>query len=392
MADVHQLAEDSCLSAGNGDTFRLAADLVSVPSVSFDEGRITDLIEESLSNSTWHLDVTRIGDNLVARTGLDRQWRIILAGHTDTVPPSGNAEARIDGDVLWGLGAADMKGGLAVLLELALRISRPIVDVTYVFYAREEVDAEHNGLREVAAAGGDLLAGDVALLLEPTGGIVEAGCQGTMRIDVTLAGERAHTARAWMGRNAIHRLGAVLEVVDGYEPRRPVISGCEFREGLQAVAVASGVAGNVVPDEAVLTVNHRFAPDRTPEQAEAHIRELIEPVLAPGDSVRVVDVAPPADPGLDHPLLRAVVRNSAAPPRAKLGWTDAAFFAQRGVPASNFGPGDPLLAHTSHEQVHRDSLHKAYRVLEDLLLDGTLPQGTRSCEWDCDIPEQLPEL
>ena len=391
MAEIHEFSDGRYLATG--DIFRLAADLVAVPSVSFNETRIADLIEESLHDNGGHLDVFRIGDNLVARTDLGRQWRLILAGHTDTVPPSGNADARVDGDILSGVGAADMKGGLAVLLELALNARLPIVDVSYIFYAREEVDSVHSGLREVAAARPDLLSGDVALLLEPTGGIVEAGCQGTMRLAVTLAGERAHTARAWMGRNAVHRLGALLEVVDGYEPRRPVISGCEFREGLQAVGVTGGVAGNVVPDEAVLTINHRFAPDRTPEQAEAHIRAVIEPVLEPGDEVEVVDVAPPADPGLDHSLLKAVVRNSATPPRAKLGWTDAAFFAQRGVPASNFGPGDPLLAHTSHEQLHRDSLHRVYRVLEDLLIDGTLPQGTRDCPgWDDDIPEQLPEL
>ena len=391
MTEIHEFSDDQCLMTG--DTFLLAADLVAVPSVSFNEARITDLIEESLDDTSGHLNVFRIGDNLVARTDLGRQWRLILAGHTDTVPPSSNAEARIEGDVLWGVGSADMKGGLAVMLELALNSRWPIVDITYVFYAREEVDSVHSGLREVAEARPDLLAGDVALLLEPTGGIVEAGCQGTMRIKVTLAGERAHTARGWMGRNAVHRLGPLLDVVDSYEPRRPVISGCEFREGLQAVGVDGGVAGNVVPDKAALTINHRFAPDRTPEQAEQHVRSVIEPVLEPGDAMEVLDMAPPADPGLEHPLLKAVVRNSSAPPRAKLGWTDAAFFAQRGVPASNFGPGDPLLAHTSHEQLHRDSLHKVYRVLEDLLIDGTLPQGTRECpEWEGSIPKRLPDL
>ena len=391
MTEIHEFSDDQCLMTG--DTFLLAADLVAVPSVSFNEARITDLIEESLDDNSGHLDVFRIGDNLVARTDLGRQWRLILAGHTDTVPPSSNAEARIEGDVLWGVGSADMKGGLAVMLELALNSRWPIVDVTYVFYAREEVDSVHSGLREVAEARPDLLAGDVALLLEPTGGIVEAGCQGTMRVEVTLAGERAHTARGWMGRNAVHRLGPLLDVVDSYEPRRPVISGCEFREGLQAVGVDGGVAGNVVPDKAALTINHRFAPDRTPEQAEQHVRSVIEPVLEPGDAMEVLDMAPPADPGLEHPLLKAVARNSGAPPRAKLGWTDAAFFAQRGVPASNFGPGDPLLAHTSHEQLHRDSLHKVYRVLEDLLIDGTLPQGTRECpEWEGSIPKRLPDL
>ncbi len=369
MAETHPFSGEGRLS--EGDLFGLAADLVAVPSVSFNEARLTDLIEESLQSASGHLDVARIGDNLVARTDLGRQWRIVLAGHTDTVPPSGNASARIDGDVLWGLGAADMKGGVAVLLELARNVQHPSVDVSYVFYAREEVAAVHNGLREVEAARPELLDADVALLLEPTDGIVEAGCQGTMRLRVKLVGERAHTARAWMGRNAIHRLGALLSMIEAYEPRRPVISGCEFHEGLQAVHVEGGVAGNVVPDSAVVTVNHRFAPDRTPEQAEQHVRDLIEPVLEPGDEVEVVDMAPPADPGLDHSLLKAVVRNSGAAPRAKLGWTDAAFFAARGVPASNFGPGDPLLAHTSGEQLHRDSLHRVYRVLEDLLVDST---------------------
>ena len=349
-----------------GDLFALTAALVDVPSESYAEELITDLIEADLRQAP-HLSVERVGDNLVARTRLGHDQRILLAGHTDTVPADNNAGARIEGDVLWGLGAADMKGGVAVMLTLARTLAAPAVDVTYVFYAREEVAAADNGLLEVAEARPDLLAGDVALLLEPTGGIVEAGCQGTMRVEVTMAGERAHTARGWMGRNAIHRLGPVLAAVAGYEPRRPVISGCEFREGLECVQVAGGVAGNVVPDEAVLTINHRFAPDRTPEQAEAHVRSVIEPQMAPGDRLEMVDAAPPADPGLDHALLEAVVGNSGAPPRAKLGWTDAAFFASRGVPASNFGPGDPLLAHTSHEHLDRHSLEKVHRVLKNLL-------------------------
>ena len=352
-----------------GDLLALAAALVDVPSESYSEGPITDLIEADLRRLA-HLSVDRVGDNLVARTQLGRAQRILLAGHTDTVPANGNVGARIDDDVLWGLGAADMKGGVAVMLSLARTVTTPAADITYVFYAREEVDAADNGLLEVAAARPDLLEADVALLGEPTGGAVEAGCQGTMRLRVTLAGQRAHTARAWTGRNAIHRLAKVLAAVSAYEARRPVVEGCEYREALQAVSVSGGVAGNVVPDSATLTVNHRFAPDRTPEQAEDHVRAVLGAVLEEGDTVELTDMAPPALPGLGDPLVSALVQRSGAPVRAKLGWTDAAFFAARGVPASNFGPGDPQLAHTAGEHVCRDDLVSVHSALEDLLVNG----------------------
>ena len=352
-----------------GDLLALAAALVDVPSESYSEGPITDLIEAELRPLA-HLSVDRVGDNLVARTHLGKARRIVLAGHTDTVPANGNAGARIAGDVLWGLGAADMKGGIAVMLALARSVDAPAADVTYVFYAREEVAAADNGLLEVAAARPDLLEADVALLGEPTAAAVEAGCQGTMRLRVTLAGERAHTARPWMGRNAIHRLADVLAVVSTYEARRPVVEGCEYREALQAVSVDGGVAGNVVPDRATLTVNHRFAPDRSPDQAEDHVRSVLGDVLGEGDTVELTDVAPAAAPGLDDPLLAALIERSGAPVRAKLGWTDAAFFAARGVPASNFGPGDPLLAHTADERVHRDELVSVHAALKDLLVKG----------------------
>lgn len=351
----------------SGDLLGLTAALIDIPSVSFNEGPITDVIEAELAGLA-HLETHRVGDNLVARTNLGRPRRIALAGHTDTVPAAGNERARIDGDTLWGLGAADMKSGVAVLLELARTVTAPAVDVSYVLYAREEVDSRHSGLKELAEARPDLLEADVALLAEPTGGAIEAGCQGTLRVRVTMAGERAHTARAWMGRNAIHRLAGVLEALTGYEPRRPEVDGCEYREGLQAVAVTGGAAGNVVPDEASVTINHRFAPDRTPAEAEAHVRAVLAPVLGPDDAVELVDAAPAARPGLGHPLLAALAERRQV--RAKLGWTDVAFFSARGVPASNFGPGDPLLAHTAGEHVDREAVESAYAALEDLLVNG----------------------
>lgn len=351
------------------DLLAVTAELVDIASVSLSEAAITDHLEAQL-RSVPGLRLDRLGDNLVARTGLDRPLRIVLAGHTDTVPVNGNSAARIAGDTLWGLGAADMKSGIAVLLELARTVLDPAVDVTYVFYAGEEVAAEHNGLRLLFEQRPDLLAGDVALLGEPTGGEMEAGCQGTLRFEVDLAGARAHTARPWMGRNAIHRLGAVLGVLDRYEGRRPVLAGCEFREALQAVAVAGGVAANVVPDRVTLTLNHRFAPDRTEAQAEAHVRSVLQQVLDEGDSVRLVDGANASPPAVDHPLVAALIERNGLRVSAKLGWTDVARFASSGIPAANFGPGDPTLAHTADERVERAAVERCFAALDDLLRRG----------------------
>jgi succinyl-diaminopimelate desuccinylase len=307
--------------------------------------------------------VARVGENLVARTTLGRRRRLVLAGHTDTVPANGNQGARVNGEVCWGLGSCDMKGGVAVLAELARTVAEPAVDVTYVFYECEEIDSRFNGVERLFREGPELLAGDAAVLAEPTGARVEAGCQGTMRAQLTYTGVRAHSARAWLGRNAIHRLGPPLAALAAYEGRQVEIDGCGFHEGLQAVGVEGGVAGNVVPDRATLTVNHRFAPDRTPAQAEAHVRE----VLGPCDGFEVVDRAPSAPPSLGHPLLTALLAATGRPADAKLGWTDVARFAARGVPATNFGPGDPNLAHHADEQVSRADLEMVHRVLKNLL-------------------------
>ncbi len=351
-----------------GDLFALTAALVDVTSESRSEGPLVDLLEAELRLG--HLTLDRIGDNLVARTDLGRPRRLVLAGHTDTVPAAGNGRAVIDGDRIHGVGSSDMKGGVAILLELARTVTQPAVDVTYVLYAREEIALAHNGLREIEASRPELLAGDVALLGEPTLGAVEAGCQGTMRLRVTLVGARAHTARPWMGRNAIHRLGRVLDLISTDEPRRPVIEGCEYRETLQAVDVSGGVAANVVPDRAEVLVNHRFAPDRTPAEAEAHVRSVLAPAIGEGDTIEVVDMSPPALPGLDDPLIAALIGRSGLEVKAKLGWTDVAFFAAKGVPASNFGPGDPDLAHTAGEYLERSSLMSTFEALRDLISSG----------------------
>jgi len=351
------------------DLLALTATLVDIESESFQEQALVAHLEERLAAVPW-VSIDRVGDNLVARTNLGRPRRLLLGGHTDTVAANTNGVARLEGDTLWGLGAADMKGGLAIMLALAESVSAPAVDVTYLFYAREEVALEHNGLREIVEERPDLLVADLALLGEPTAGTIEAGCQGTMRFKLELVGERAHTARPWMGRNAVHRLGEILTALAAYEPRRPVIEGCEYQEALQAVKVEGGVAGNVVPDRATMVFNHRVAPDRSLAEAEAHVRALLAPMVEEGDRLVVVDAAPPAPPGLDNPLLASIVGRHDLLVKAKLGWTDVAFFAERGIPATNFGPGDPALAHTRDERVERVAVDACFEVLRRVLAEG----------------------
>ncbi len=345
----------------------LATALVAVPSVSHYEEQMADVVESALARCPW-LEVTRVGGNVVARTELGRGRRILLAGHLDTVPPvGGNEEPRVEGDTLYGVGAADMKGGLAVFLHLAGALPDPAMDVTWCFYVCEEVEQRFNGLRHLLASRPDLLEADAAILGEPTGGVVEAGCQGTLRVRLGLRGKRAHTARPENGRNAIHRLGPVLDAVAGYVGRRPVLDGCEYAEQLQAVEVSGGVAANVVPDEAGLLVNHRFAPDRSVEEAESSLRQLLGGHLEAGDQWELVEYATGAPPALGHPLLAELVASSGSPPRAKQGWTDVASLWSRRIPAANFGPGDPHLAHTPGEYVRAGELERAATTLEQLL-------------------------
>jgi succinyl-diaminopimelate desuccinylase len=356
-------------NSGPTDLLARTAALVDVASPSRAEGPLVDSIEAELRAHA-HLEVTRVGDNLVARTSLGRLHRVVLAGHTDTVPAADNATARIENGRLFGVGSADMKGGLAVMLELAAALTEPVVDLTYVFYAREEVASAESGLGELFEARPDLLVGDIAILGEPTDARIEAGCQGTLRMRVQLKGIRAHTARPWMGRNAVHRLSGILAALDSYEARSPIIDDCQFREALQAVAIEGGLSGNVVPDSASITVNFRFAPDRSAFDAETHVRELFASFIEDGDVVEVLDIANAAAPGLNHPLLASLVERSGSQVLAKLGWTDVARFAAHGVPAVNFGPGDSTVAHTAGEYLDRAPLERVHAVLVGLLTEA----------------------
>jgi succinyl-diaminopimelate desuccinylase len=343
----------------------LAAALVDVPSVSGDEARLADLVEAALRRYP-ALTVERDGNVVLARTALGRPQRVALAGHLDTVPIAGNVPSKIEDGRLYGCGASDMKAGVAVQLRTAHLVGSgeltPRADLTWVFYDCEEIEAARNGLGRVARARPAALAADLAIVLEPSSGLVEGGCQGTLRALVTVRGERAHSARSWLGVNAIHGTAPVLARLVSYEPRTVEVDGLTYREGLNAVGIAGGVAANIVPDACTVTVNFRFAPDRSEDAAAAHVRELF------GDwPVEIVDSAPGARPGLDAPLSRAFAAAAGGVPRAKYGWTDVARFAQLGIPALNFGPGDPTLAHKPEEYVELARIAEAEAALARFL-------------------------
>ena len=343
------------------DPVSLTAALVDVPSVSGSEQQLADLVDDALS-ALPHLTVIRDGNNLVARTSLHRQRRVLLAGHLDTVPIADNVPSRREGEILYGCGTSDMKSGDAVLLHLAATLTDPAYDLTFVLYDNEEVEADKNGLKRLVETRRDLLDADLAILMEPTSGQVEAGCQGTMRVRVTVPGRRAHSARGWLGENAIHGAAPLLTTLVAYDPRSIEIDGCTYREGLNAVKIEGGVAGNVIPDETVVTVNFRFAPDRSEEQAYAHVRSVLA-----GYDVELTDSAPGALPGLSAPAAQDFIAAVGSRPTAKYGWTDVARFGALGIPAVNFGPGDPNLAHTREEHVDVNRITSVEQALRSYL-------------------------
>ncbi len=325
------------------DAVALTVTLCDIESVSGDEARLADALDAALRSAA-HLQVERDGNVLVARTSLDRPDRVVVAGHIDTVPVAGNLPVRVEGGRLHGCGTTDMKGGVAVALKLAVSLAEPLRDVTWVFYDCEEVEASRSGLGRIAREHPDWLAAGFAVLMEPTDGTVEGGCQGTLRADVTTRGHRSHSARSWLGTNAIHAAGDVLARLQGYEAAQVEIDGLVYREGLNAVGISGGVAGNVIPDECVVRVNYRFAPDKSEAAAEAVVRDVFE-----GFEVDVSDSAPGALPGLAKPAAAAFVAAIGGAPRPKFGWTDVSRFSALGIPAVNYGPGDPNVAHTREE-------------------------------------------
>ena len=345
----------------SADVVTLTERLVNIESVSRNETAIADAVAAALATLP-HLHVVRRGNTVVARTDLGRGERVVIAGHLDTVPVHDNLPARREGGLLRGLGTCDMKGGDAVILKLAATVPEPCRDVTFILYEAEEIEAEFNGLRRLAESDPHLMEADFAILMEPSNAVVEAGCQGTMRVDVRAVGERAHSARSWMGVNAIHRASDILARLNDYRARRPVIDGLTYHEGLNAVFIRGGVAGNVLPDECVVEVNHRFAPDRSEAEAERFVRDFFH-----GYDVQVTDSAPGALPGLGVPAAKAFVEAIGGEVNPKFGWTDVARFSALGVPAVNFGPGDPTLAHKQEEHVPVDQITRCLEQLRTWL-------------------------
>jgi succinyl-diaminopimelate desuccinylase len=348
-----------------GDPIALTAALVDIPSESRDERRIADEIEAALRAQTTGFEIVRNGDAVLARTNLGRPSRVLLAGHIDTVPAADNLPSRLAGGQLHGCGTSDMKSGDAVFLHLAATVTDPAHDITLVMYDCEEIEAAANGLGRIEVELPDWLRADVAILGEPSGGLIEAGCQGTLRVVVSASGTRAHSARSWLGDNAIHKLGAVLDRLSAYQARSVDIDGCTYREGLSAVRIEGGVAGNVIPDTASVTINFRFAPDRTVAQALQHVHEVLDGCQV---QIELTDSAAGALPGLSQPAAAALVEAAGGHVRAKYGWTDVARFAALGIPAVNYGPGDPNLAHTVDERVDTAAITATTDVLRRYLI------------------------
>ncbi|AZS37218.1 Putative succinyl-diaminopimelate desuccinylase DapE [Microbacterium lemovicicum] len=350
------------LSASSVDLTRAICD---IPSVSGDEVTLADAIDAAIRPLS-HLTLHRDGDTIIARTDLGRAQRVVIAGHIDTVPVNGNLPTRdvvIDGEPhLWGRGTVDMKAGVAVQLKLAAELVSPRVDITWMWYDHEEVDADLNGLTRLSRTRPDLFAGDFAILGEPSGGEVEGGCNGNLRAIVRTHGVRAHSARSWIGENAIHRAAPILARLAEYRPRDVTVEGLTYREGLNAVRIGGGVAGNVIPDLCEVEVNYRFAPSRDAAEASRHVRSVFE-----GFDVEIVDLAEGARPGLDAPLAQEFVAAVGAVPRPKYGWTDVARFSALGVPAVNYGPGDPHLAHHDEERVPLAQIEAVERGLRSWL-------------------------
>jgi succinyl-diaminopimelate desuccinylase len=348
------------------DPIDLTTALVDIPSVSRDECRIADEVERALRAQTDY-QVIRNGDAVLARTDLGRPTRVVLAGHLDTVPIADNVPSRRDADHIYGCGTSDMKSGDAVFLHLAATVAEPAHDITLILYDCEEVEASANGLGRIERELPEWLRADVAILGEPSGGYIEAGCQGTLRAVLSATGTRSHSARSWLGDNAIHKLATALDRLNEYQGRVVDIDGCTYREGLSAVRIAGGVADNVIPDDASLTVNFRFAPDRTPQAALGHVREVFTGLEV---EIEQTDVAAGALPGLHHPAAAALVDAADGLVRAKFGWTDVARFAALGIPAVNFGPGDPNLAHRRDERVAVAQITAVTATLRRYLMAG----------------------
>ena len=350
------------------DLVTITRQLVDIESVSGNEKLIADLVEENLRQLPW-LEVIRDGDTVIARTNFKKDKRVLLAGHLDTVPVANNLPSKliqVEGETrIYGRGACDMKGGVAVLLKLAAELKSARHDLTWIFYDHEEVEREKNSLTSIARQNPQYLAADFAILGEPSRAKIEAGCKGTMRLEVISRGLAAHSGRAWAGKNAIHGLAGALQALANYQAKEVEIDGLVYREALNAVGISGGIAANVIPDLATLTLNYRYAPSIDHHEALKHVQEVLKGLEL---EISVTDYADGALPGLDYPIVKEFIDSfEAAQIFAKQGWTDVARFSELKVPAVNFGPGDPLLAHTDNEYIPAQDLTTCFEALVKFL-------------------------
>jgi succinyl-diaminopimelate desuccinylase len=349
----------------NSDVAELTRELCDIQSVSGNEREIADAIEIAL-RAVAHLTVVRDGDALVASTNLGRANRVIIAGHIDTVPVADNLPTKLMSfereQVIWGRGSVDMKAGVAVMLKLAATVTEPVVDVTWVFYDHEEVEASKNGLGRLMRNHPDLIKGNFAVLCEPTSAVVEGGCNGTLRAELVFSGKKAHSARPWMGENAIHKLASALEILANYKALEVDVDGLVYKESLSAVLIDGGIATNVIPDKATLTVNYRFAPSKSELEAGNYLKSLFTDC-----DVTIVDSAPGARPGLQSLEAKAFVAAVGTSVNPKYGWTDVARFSELGIPAVNYGPGDPNKAHADDESLPTSQIYACESGLRNFL-------------------------
>lgn len=346
--------------------------LLAIPSLTGQEERIADVTEALCIKLVGAQNVVRVGHTVMASLLVNPAYQtIILAGHLDTVNSTNHFHGQELSGKLYGLGASDMKGGDAVILALLEHFTAhtPRFNLRCIFYDREEGPYLENGLGPfMEQYGSELQTAQMAICLEPTNNRVQIGCLGTLHALVVFNGVRAHSARPWLGVNAIHRANQILTALTLRNPTDYHFGELCYREVLSATTAEFSGARNIVPDRFALNLNYRFAPGKSTEQA---CQELETFALAHGaDEVIFTDVSPSGNVALDNPAIQQLIALSQAAAEAKQAWTDVARFAVLGIDAVNFGPGLPEMAHKENEYIELDALERNYAVLVDFLAEG----------------------
>ncbi|MFI5267812.1 MAG: succinyl-diaminopimelate desuccinylase [Chloroflexota bacterium] len=350
---------------------RRTLELVNILSVSRQE----QALHQHIAHASRRLGSFRVSDEpgqglLVEPVERSGKPFILLAGHLDTVPEQGNLPGRIDSDTLHGLGASDMKSALAVMLELAawLDLEQPVtaLDFGFLFFAREELPVSESAVPHMFRRCPQLRQAALVLVMEPTDTTLQIGCLGNLNAELVFEGKSAHSARPWQGDNALHKAIAGLQALAS-QPAKPVAIGeLTYTEVLNLTQIQGGIAQNVIPDRVTCHLNFRYAPNRSPEEAEAELHALVPPT----GELRVIGNAPPSRAAVDNPLIDALRRLGDLPIEPKQAWTPVAEFSAEGLDAINFGPGGSRFAHQRDEQVHLPDVVRAFEILQRFALEG----------------------